>query len=39
MAERRPASHDELRGVSGVGERKLALYGDAFLEAIAEAAA
>ena len=39
MAERRPASLDELRGVSGVGERKLALYGDAFLEAIAEAAA
>jgi ATP-dependent DNA helicase RecQ len=37
MAERRPASLDELRGIHGVGERKIALYGDVFLEAIAQA--
>ncbi|MCW2286281.1 ATP-dependent DNA helicase RecQ [Rhodoblastus acidophilus] len=37
MAERRPATLDELRGIHGVGERKIALYGDAFLEAIAQA--
>jgi ATP-dependent DNA helicase RecQ len=37
MAERRPATLDELRGVHGVGERKIALYGDVFLDAIAQA--
>jgi ATP-dependent DNA helicase RecQ len=39
MAERRPATLDDLRGVHGVGERKAALYGEAFLEAIAQAGA
>jgi ATP-dependent DNA helicase RecQ len=38
MAERRPATLDDLRGIHGVGERKMALYGEAFLEAIAQAA-
>jgi len=38
MAERRPATLDALRAIHGVGERKLALYGDVFLEAIAQAA-
>ncbi|MBB5753088.1 DNA helicase RecQ [Prosthecomicrobium pneumaticum] len=38
MAESRPATLDELRHVQGVGEKKLALYGEAFLEAIATAA-
>lgn len=38
MAERRPATMDDLRGVHGVGERKAALYGEAFLDAIAQAA-
>jgi ATP-dependent DNA helicase RecQ len=37
MATRRPATLDEMRNVQGVGERKLAQYGDAFLEALAEA--
>jgi len=37
MAERRPATLDELRKVYGVGERKIALYGDAFLEAVSDA--
>ncbi len=37
MAEQRPATLDELRGVHGVGERKIALYGEVFLEAIARA--
>ena len=36
MAEKRPASLAELRRIHGVGERKLALYGEAFLEALAE---
>ena len=34
MAERRPTSRDALRRVQGVGERKLAAYGQAFLDAI-----
>ncbi len=37
MAEKRPATLDELRRVYGVGERKIALYGDAFLQALEEA--
>ena len=37
MAEKRPATLDEMLSVHGVGERKLARYGDAFLEALAEA--
>jgi ATP-dependent DNA helicase RecQ len=32
MAERRPQSMDDLRTIPGVGPRKLAEYGDAFLE-------
>ena len=34
MAERRPATLSELREVQGVGERKLARYGAAFLEVL-----
>ena len=37
MAEQRPATLDGLRAIHGVGERKIALYGDVFLEAIAQA--
>ena len=37
MAERRPATSDDMLAVHGVGERKLARYGDAFLEALADA--
>ena len=37
MAERRPATLDEMMAVHGVGERKLARYGDAFLEALEQA--
>lgn len=37
MAECRPATRAEMREVQGVGERKLALYGEAFLDAIREA--
>ena len=37
MAEKRPATLDEMLRVHGVGERKLARYGDAFLEALNEA--
>ncbi|WP_442754242.1 DNA helicase RecQ [Methylocystis sp. JAN1] len=37
MAEKRPATLDELLEVHGVGERKVARYGDAFLEALEEA--
>jgi ATP-dependent DNA helicase RecQ len=37
MAEKRPSTLSELRAVNGVGERKMALYGEAFLEAITEA--
>jgi ATP-dependent DNA helicase RecQ len=38
MAERRPTNLEDFRGIHGVGERKIALYGEAFLEAIAAAA-
>jgi ATP-dependent DNA helicase RecQ len=37
MASRRPATLDEMRAVQGVGEHKLAHYGEAFLEALSEA--
>ncbi len=37
MAEKRPATLDELMRVHGVGERKLARYGDAFLDALNDA--
>ncbi|BBU61945.1 ATP-dependent DNA helicase RecQ [Methylosinus sp. C49] len=37
MASRRPATLDEMRRVQGVGEHKLAQYGDAFLEALSDA--
>lgn len=37
MAAQRPANLDDLRGIYGVGERKLLAYGEAFLEAIAQA--
>ncbi|MBL1257197.1 DNA helicase RecQ [Methylocystis sp. Sn-Cys] len=37
MAEKRPATLDEMLTVHGVGERKVARYGDAFLEALEEA--
>jgi len=36
MVENRPRTHRQLALISGVGERKLALYGDAFLEVLAE---
>ncbi|WP_374547296.1 DNA helicase RecQ [Rhodoblastus sp.] len=39
MAARRPATLDEMRAIHGVGERKVALYGEAFLEALAQATA
>ncbi|MDO5528013.1 MAG: DNA helicase RecQ [Paracoccus sp. (in: a-proteobacteria)] len=35
MAERRPATLDEMAGISGVGAKKLESYGDAFLSVIA----
>jgi ATP-dependent DNA helicase RecQ len=34
MAEKRPVTDADMLYVSGVGERKLQLYGDAFIEAI-----
>jgi ATP-dependent DNA helicase RecQ len=37
MAEKRPATLDEMLQVHGVGERKVARYADAFLEALNEA--
>ncbi len=37
MVEKRPATLDEMGLVHGVGQRKLARYGDLFLEALAEA--
>ncbi len=39
MAERKPATLDELRGIYGVGERKLSAYGEIFLEAITQTCA
>ena len=38
MAERRPASLDDMAGITGVGAKKLERYGAAFLEVIAGAA-
>ena len=38
MAERRPATLDEMARISGVGAKKLASYGETFLEVIAGAA-
>ncbi|HVT33780.1 MAG TPA: RecQ family ATP-dependent DNA helicase, partial [Rhodanobacteraceae bacterium] len=35
MLRERPQTHDALGAISGVGERKLARYGDAFLRALA----
>jgi ATP-dependent DNA helicase RecQ len=37
MAESRPVTLDEMRTIHGVGERKLAHYGEAFLDALTEA--
>ncbi|MGC1862732.1 MAG: HRDC domain-containing protein, partial [Methylocystis sp.] len=37
MAEKRPSTLEDLRRVHGVGERKIARYGEAFLEALEEA--
>jgi ATP-dependent DNA helicase RecQ len=34
MAEQRPTSLSELGKISGIGQRKLDAYGDAFLAAI-----
>lgn len=34
IAAERPRTREELLGISGVGEKKLDLYGKAFLEAI-----
>lgn len=39
IAAHRPGTLDELRLIHGVGERKLARYGDAFLQALAGALA
>ena len=36
MARERPLGLDEMRMIEGVGERKLAQYGEAFVEAITE---
>lgn len=36
MVERRPSNHRQLRMISGVGERKLELYGDEFLAVLDE---
>ncbi len=37
MAERRPATLDEMRAIHGVGQVKLARYGEGFLQALEEA--
>ena len=39
MSQRRPANEDELLDISGVGQVKLERHGEAFLQAIAAAAA
>ncbi len=36
MVQRRPATREEFAGLSGVGERKLERYADAFLEVVRE---
>jgi ATP-dependent DNA helicase RecQ len=38
LAERRPGHLDALRGVTGIGERKLERYGEALLAVVAAAA-
>jgi superfamily II DNA helicase RecQ len=35
IAELRPTSHEQLRGISGIGPKKLELYGDDLLAAVA----
>ena len=37
MAKRRPRTLSDMRAVEGVGDRKLARYGAAFLAAVQEA--
>jgi ATP-dependent DNA helicase RecQ len=37
MAQQRPASNNDLRGISGVGDKKLSEYGESFLAVIADA--
>jgi ATP-dependent DNA helicase RecQ len=34
MAEVRPQTEDQLRGIPGVGPKKLAQYGESFLQAL-----
>ena len=36
LAEQQPSTMDDLRGIPGMGPKKLADYGDAVLRAIAE---
>ncbi|WP_367154846.1 DNA helicase RecQ [Methylomonas sp. HYX-M1] len=36
MMEARPRNHEQMARLSGIGERKLDLYGDAFLQVLAE---
>ena len=36
MAARRPRTMEEMREVSGVGQKKLEQYGEVFLQAIAD---
>jgi ATP-dependent DNA helicase RecQ len=38
MAEKKPATHDQMAGITGVGAKKLESYGAAFLEVITGAA-
>jgi ATP-dependent DNA helicase RecQ len=38
IAKVRPASLDEMRGISGVGEKKLVSYGDEIVRLIADLA-
>ena len=37
MADERPQTLDAMRGIAGIGERKLAQYGQAFLEVVSAA--
>ena len=36
VAQRQPHTLDQLRGITGIGERKLARYGDTLLDALAQ---
>jgi ATP-dependent DNA helicase RecQ len=36
LAAKRPSHVDDLKGVSGIGEKKLALYGEALMEVMSE---